>query len=116
MATVVLCASDIGLSESWRVGLEQRGHEVILASSAATAADRLREGGVDVAVVDFEVSRGIVPVTRVLARLPDSPPLVLVSGTPDAPAMSARLGAAAFVPKPCTPEELTQVIERLAAA
>jgi hypothetical protein len=30
--------------------------------------------------------------------------------------MSARLGAAAFVPKPCTPEELTQVIERLAAA
>jgi hypothetical protein len=36
-----------------------------------------------------------------------------VSGSPHAPEISVRIGAAAFVPKPCDPAELVTAVERL---
>ena len=116
MALLVVVASEIELRESWRSELEGRGHDVILATTAPSAVERLREGGIDVVVVDYDVAGGIEPLLAGLARLPDVPPLVLVSGSIDAPLRSARLGAAAFVPKPCTAAELGEVVGRLAAA
>jgi DNA-binding NtrC family response regulator len=114
MASLVLCASDIGLRDAWRVELESKRHDVIIASTAASAVERLREGGIDLVVVDYEVMGGIAPLMAGMKRLPDAPPLILISGAPDAPGMSAHVGAAAFVPKPCSLEELAQVVARLA--
>ena len=37
-------------------------------------------------------------IANAMNTLPDAPPLVLVSGSPFAPEISARIGAAAFVP------------------
>ena len=48
-----------------------------------------------------------------LTRLPDPPPFVLISGDPKAPALSAQIGAAAFLVKPCAPDEMSAAIERL---
>jgi hypothetical protein len=45
--------------------------------------------------------------------LPDAPPLVLVSPSPYAPEISARIGATAFLPKPCEPSDLVSVIGRI---
>ena len=50
-----------------------------------------------------------------LQRLPDPPPFVIFSGAVDAPAMSARYGAAEFVAKPCGAEEVLAVVRRVLA-
>jgi DNA-binding NtrC family response regulator len=116
MAALVLCTSDVTLRDAWRRELEARRHDVILAVTAVSAVERLREGGVDLVLVDYEVAGGIAALTAGLARLPDAPPMILVSSAPDAPGISAHVGAAAFVPKPCNLDELAQVVDRLAAA
>jgi DNA-binding NtrC family response regulator len=116
MAFLVLLASDIGTRDAWRRQLEARRHAVIVASTAQAAVARLREGGVDIVVVDYEVIGGIGVLMAGLERLPDAPPIVLLASAVDAPAVSAKLGAAAFVPKPCTLEELASVVDRVAPA
>ena len=113
MASVVLVASDIGFREAWRVELEAHRHEVIVASTANAAVERLREGGVDLILVDHEVLDGLLPLLAGLERLPDAPPFVLISSAVDAPALSAHLGAAAFVPKVNAVEELAAVVQRV---
>lgn len=116
MASLVLLASDIGTRDAWRRQLEARRHAVIVATTAQAAVARLREGGVDLVVVDYEVIGGIGVLMAGLERLPDAPPIVLLASAVDAPALSAKLGAAAFVPKPCTLEELATVVDRVAPA
>jgi len=114
MAQVVLVASDVGLREAWRAELETHRHAVMLASTATAAVELLREGGVDLLLIDHEVIGGIRLLMAGLERLPDAPPFVLISGAVDAPALSAHIGAAAFVPKTSAVEELAAVVKRVA--
>ena len=46
-------------------------------------------------------------------RLPDAPPFLLISASPEAPQVSARLGAAGFLTKPCYLEELDDALDRI---
>lgn len=92
--------------------LEAQGHQVI-AAGASDGEERLREGGIDIVVVEYELAGGIEPFVQALDRLPDPPPFVLVGGTSEAPAGSARLGAAAFLMKPCSADELNTVLKRM---
>ena len=116
MASLVLLASEMALRDAWRVDLERRGHDVVTATTAMAALERVREGGIDIVVIDYDVLGGIEPLLAGLRRLPDPPSMVLVSGSIDAPLRSASLGVAAFVPKPCNTEELAQVVARVARA
>jgi DNA-binding NtrC family response regulator len=116
MARLVLLTSDIGSRDAWRVELEARQHVVIVASTAQAALARLREGGVDLVVIDYEVMGGIGVLTAGLERLRDAPPIVLLSSAASAPALSAKLGAAAFVPKPCNRGELAEIVARVVPA
>lgn len=114
MASLVLIASDVGFREAWRVELEAHRHDVILATTVMAAIDRLREGGIDVLLVDHEVIGGIRQLLAGLERLPDAPPFVLISGAVDAPALSAHIGAAAFLTRVNAIEELAAVVSRVA--
>ncbi len=109
---VVVISSDAPLQQQWKVALEEARHTVLLATTCAAAAKRLKEGGIDLALVDYEVAGGLGHLTKTLERLPDPPPLMLVSSAPDAPVVSARLGAAAFLPKPCAVGELVEIVGR----
>ena len=74
----------------------------------------IREGGIDLVILDaYNPRTGVVELARAIEAVPDAPPLVLVSGSPDAPEISARAGAAAFLPKPCEPGELIAAVSRL---
>jgi DNA-binding NtrC family response regulator len=74
----------------------------------------IRNGGIDVVILDAPTPRvGIVELARSIEALPDAPPIVLVSGSPDAPEISARAGAAAFLPKPCEVGEIVAIVTRL---
>jgi len=90
------------------------GHEVLLAITLREAFLRISEGGIDAVVVDsYDPRVGVIELARSMNALPDAPPLVLVSPSPYAPEISARIGASAFLPKPCEPSELVAVIGRL---
>ena len=45
--------------------------------------------------------------------LPDAPPILLVSGSPEAPRISARICAAMFLLKPCEPSEVVTAVAQL---
>jgi DNA-binding NtrC family response regulator len=113
VAVVVLVSSDAGHRESWVVGLDARGHTIILASTGTAALDRVIAGGIDLLLVDYDVMGGIGHLMAGLARVNDAPPFVLISGAADAPSVSAHLGASAFLPKPCSINELAHAIGRI---
>ena len=113
MSTVLVLQGDLELGEVWRVTLESSGHTVVAVGAASAGAQQVRTGGIDVVVVDGAGS-DLADLVDELEHLPDAPPLVLVSDSPDAPSVSARIGAAAFLPKPCSPGDLDAVVRRLA--
>lgn len=96
--------------------MREAGHEVLLAVTLREAYLRISEGGIDAVVVDSHDPRaGVVELARSMNALPDAPPIVLVSPSPYAPEISARIGATAFLPKPCESSELLAVVDRLAS-
>ncbi len=112
MASLVVVASDLTLRDAWCVALEARRHVVIVATTAAAAVAHLRAGGIDVVLVDYEVAGGIDLLVACIQRLPDAPPLLLVSGDAGAPAVSARVGAAALLLKPVNLDDLGAAVAR----
>jgi DNA-binding NtrC family response regulator len=94
--------------------MREAGHEVLVAITMREAFLRISEGGIDAVVVDsYDPRVGVVELARTMTALPDAPPLVLVSPSPHAPEISARIGATAFLPKPCEPGELVAIVDRL---
>jgi DNA-binding response OmpR family regulator len=97
------------------IALREVGHEALHAATLREGFLRISEGGIDAVVIDSADPRiGVVELARNMNALPDAPPLVLVSGSLHAPEISARIGAAAFLTKPCDPRELVIAIQRLA--
>ena len=110
----MLVETDAETTEAWSPDLERAGHVVLEAHTMAEAPALLREGGIDVVVIDcYGQCVGVLELARKIEQLPDAPPIVLVSSSPVAPEVSARIGAAAFLPKPCESSELVGVISRL---
>ena len=115
MGSILVVQSDPDTRDRLGTALREAGHEVIVAFAVRDALLRLREGGIDVVVVDALDPRvGVQELARHMESLPDTPPFVLLSGSPHAPEISARVGAAAFIPKPYEPAELVVAIDRLA--
>lgn len=113
VAVVLLVDSDPVARDTSRVGLADYGHAVVPADSAPQGVLRLREGGIDAVVVDTCLEGGMETFLGELARLPDPPPFVILSGSVDGPVLSARLGAATFLAKPCPTSELAEAIANL---
>lgn len=96
--------------------MESSGHTVICAYAIDDGIRRVREGGIDVILVDHgDTDSRLTSFVNEIDRLPDPPPFVLISKSPRAPEISAHLGAAAFLPKPCLTDEILAVLERFHA-
>jgi two-component system catabolic regulation response regulator CreB len=114
VGSILLVEADAELSERWSAAMGAAGHAVLTAASARDALATIREGGIDVVVIDaHDPAAGIVDFARGCEALPDAPPILLVSSSPDAPDLSVRIGAAVFLAKPVEPEELTAAVDRL---
>ena len=113
VGSVLLVVSDPETREVLGTFLRDAGHEVLVAITGHEAFLRTSEGGIDVIVVDaYDPRGGTIELARNLNSLPDAPPIILVSSSPDAPEISARIGAAAFLPKPCDPTDLVNAVAR----
>src|SRR3569623_3149859 len=107
VGSILVVQSDPDTRDRLGSALRDAGHEVIVAFAVRAAVLRLREGGIDVVLVDaYDPRVGVTELSRHMESLPDTPPLVLISGSPHAPEISARIGAAAFIPKPYDANEM----------
>jgi DNA-binding NtrC family response regulator len=114
VASILLVEPDTVISDEWSAAIDACGHSVLTASGMRDALRLVREGGIDVVVIDlYDPRSGIAELARGMAALPDAPPIVLISGSPAAPIVSARIGAASFVPKPCEASEVVTAVGRL---
>lgn len=114
VGSILVVESDPETSEQWSRALAAAGHSILATTAIAEALPLIRDGGIDVVVIDtYDPRLGVVELARGMDALPDAPPIVLVSGSPDAPAISARIGAATFLAKPCEPAELVAIVRRL---
>jgi CheY-like chemotaxis protein len=114
VGSILIVESDPDTRDRLGGALRDANHDVLVAMTMSDAFLRLGEGGIDVIVIDsYDPRVGVVELVRHMETLPDTPPVVLVSASPFAPEISARIGAAAFVPKPVEPGELVGVLDRL---
>ncbi|HLL22116.1 MAG TPA: response regulator [Kofleriaceae bacterium] len=114
MGSILLVEADLEVAEDWSAAFAGAGHDTVRASTLRDAPPLVREGGIDVVVIDdVDHCIGVIELAKSIELLPDAPPIVLVSGSIVAPEISARIGAAAFVTKPCEPDELLAIIARL---
>jgi CheY-like chemotaxis protein len=117
VGSILLVEADPVICDQWVAALSEAGHSVLVARAAREALPVIREGGIDAVFIDALDPRvGIIELARSIEALPDAPPIVLISGSPEAPEISARIGAVAFLPMPFEPSELVAVANRLVGA
>ena len=115
MGSILLVESDPDTRDRLGGALRTARHEVLLAHTMRDALLRVSDGGIDVVVIDsYDPRVGVIELAKAMDELPDTPPLVLVSASPHAPEISARIGAAAFLPKPREASELVSLVDRVA--
>ncbi|MDQ3365705.1 MAG: response regulator [Myxococcota bacterium] len=114
MGSILLVEPDPETCDRWGTELGAAGHAVLSAMKMRDALPLIRDGGIDVVVIDcHDQCTGVVELARAIEALPDGPPIVMISGSPAAPEISARIGAASFLAKPCEPAELVAAVARL---
>jgi DNA-binding NtrC family response regulator len=114
VGSILLVESDTETRDRLGSAMREAGHEVLVALTMREAFLRISEGGIDAVVIDsYDPRAGVMELSRSMNALPDAPPVVLVSPSPSAPEISARIGAAAFLPKPCEADELVAVVDRV---
>lgn len=117
MGSILLVEADPVTSDQWSTAVSAAGHAVLATGAMREALALVRDGGIDAVVIAaYDPTVGVIELARGLEALPDAPPIILVSESPAAPEISARIGAAAFVPKPCEPSEIVTAVGRLLGA
>lgn len=87
---------------------------MVVAITWREAYRRIRKRGIDAVVVDsFDPRIGYEQLAGSVRGLPDAPPIVLVSSSPAAAALSAEIGASVWLPKPCELRALLEVVDQL---
>ncbi len=126
MGSILVVESEPDIATAWSGALEAAGHSVVVVAALREALVQVGAGGIDVVLIDAygdaygdahgsdsRALAGVVELARNIEALPDAPPIVLASGSPAAPEISARIGAAYFVPTPCDPSEIVDVVTRV---
>jgi len=114
MGSILLVEADTITGEAWSAAITASGHAVLIASGMREALSVIRDGGIDLVVIDaYDPRAGVIELARAMSALPDTPPIILISESPAAPGLSVRIGAATFLPKPCEPDEVVAAVEWL---
>jgi len=102
--------------DSCRKVLEEDGFDVRLVPSADEALKVIKDDGFDLLLVDVKMPKhdGIYLMQKVKEQWPDIP-IIVMSGytTPDTINDGAKMGAAAFIAKPFTPDELIKELRQV---
>jgi DNA-binding response OmpR family regulator len=115
---VLVVDDDPIVLQSCRRILEEEGVETTLSSSVRDALTQMASRRFDVALVDVKMpdENGFSIATHAKGQNGDATPLVIMTGYPtkQVRARSFEVGAADFIAKPFTPDELLASIRRIA--
>ena len=115
MKVLVVDDNSIVLDSCRRV-LEAEGFEVRLASSVNKALEAMNDDGFDLLLIDVKMPErnGMDLMGEVKQTWPDIP-VIVMSGYPTTETIcdAARMGAANFIPKPFTPDELIDALRQV---
>ena len=93
--------------------LEADGFEVYLVPSANKALQAMKKEGFGLLLVDIKMPEhdGMYLMQEVKKKWPDIP-IIVMSGYPTSETITdgTEMGAAAFIPKPFTPDELLETV------
>jgi DNA-binding NtrC family response regulator len=96
--------------------LEPEGFDVCLVSSADKALEAMRKDDFALLLIDVKMPThdGMYLMGEIKKEWPNKP-MILMSGydTPQTVEEAAEMGAATFVPKPFTPDELLHAIHKV---
>lgn len=113
--TLVIVDDDRAFVEAASIFLEDYGYQTLRAFSSQEAVQRMRTGGVDLAIIDVHLRDGSgIQLVRRIRNAGSRVPVILISGD-DRPCVQTQgraAGACAFLTKPLVPEELLEVIFR----
>lgn len=114
---VLVVDDEVIVLKSCRMVLEAEGWEVISAGSVPEALSVLESLTPDLLLIDVKmpVYDGMYLMRKVKERKPDIP-IIVMSGYPthETIAKAEDLGAALFLPKPFTPNELAETLRSVA--
>jgi len=113
---ILLIDDDQNLRKTLRLALEALGHRVTEADNSASAEEILGHGQFEAAFLDLRLGRERgLDLLPVLLRLAPGLDIVVVTAyaTIETAVEAMRRGAADYVPKPFTPEQLRLVLERI---
>ena len=115
---VLIVDDDKDIRRTLTVCLEDIGCEVVAAFSAEQALAAAAQNPLDIAFVDLRLGddSGLDLLPHLLAENPNLPIVVLTGfATIDTAVEAVKRGAADYLPKPCTPEQVRQLVAKFAS-
>jgi NtrC-family two-component system response regulator AlgB len=113
---ILVVDDERNIRNTFRLALDAFGHDVEVASTADSALAFLKDpGGFDIAFLDLKLSQesGLDLLSAMLELTPRLTVVIVTAFASIETAVEAmRRGAFDYLPKPCTPEQMRQVIAR----
>jgi DNA-binding NtrC family response regulator len=119
MAKILIVEDDLALAELLAMHLEDIGHGAAIVATAAAAAARVREGGLDAVLLDYQLPDGTgLELLNTLRGVDPHLPVVMMTGmSATAIAIEAiKRGAYDFIRKPMDEAELDTTLANALAA
>jgi DNA-binding NtrC family response regulator len=112
MSRLLIIEDEAVIRVALRRLLERHGHEVVEAGAVGEALREIERADFDLVIADLRLPDA--PGTDVIARLPDTPVLIMTSYASVKSAVEAmKLGAADYIAKPFDHDELLLIVQRL---
>ncbi len=114
---ILIVDDEKNIRRTMALALESMDHDVASASNSATALAEVRAASFDVVLLDLRLSQenGLDVLEEILQISPQiSVVMVTAYASIETAVEAMRRGAADYLPKPCTPDQVRQVLERIA--
>lgn len=121
MATILIVDDSPIIQRTLSYTLQKANHAVVAYSNGKEALTRLAEGGIELAIIDLAMPEmdGLTLLKKIRAEpvYKSLPIIMLTASGQDEDRVSAReAGANAFLTKPASSHELTEMVQHLLAA
>lgn len=113
---ILVVDDEQNIRKAFTVALQSMGHDVVAASSGSSALKQIDEHGADVAFLDLKLSQesGLDVLEALLGSAPNLAVVIVTAYASIETAVAAmRRGAFDYLPKPCTPDQVRQVLTRI---
>ncbi len=113
---ILVVDDEKNIRRTMTMALESMDHEVKCASNSALALAEVRAGQFDVVLLDLKLSQenGLDVLEEILRISPQTAVVMVTAYASIETAVEAmRRGAFDYLPKPCTPDQVRQVLERI---